>query len=341
MVAIATTLATIPEPTTPLSISRKTLAAALAILVKATDRKSSIAVLANLCLTAGDMRQRISATDLNTTLTYTAPHGGAPVSGVMLNAKLLADMVKSATGDTVELVKSGTGVTLASNGSDTTMLGAGHARDFPRVPEMPGVMEAIDAALLADGIDTALHAVCKDETRFHLNGVLIEGHGINHTIVSTDGHRLVKVRGDGATVRGTGILPASAAAIVVKLLRSCQAARAEIKGHMLHLWCMAADGANWEGSFKLIDAQFPSYEQVIPKDHHKLATVDRKALLAAMKRAKALCSQTRGAILHVASGKLAVIADHRSTGPRPSRCVRSRHGSRVAGPSRSACALPT
>jgi DNA polymerase III subunit beta len=310
MVAIATTLATIPTPSAPLSIPRKTLSAALAVLLKATDPRSSIAVLADLCFTAGDMRQRITATNLNASITYTAPHGGAPVSGVTIKAKLFADMVKSATGDVVELAKSGNGITLACNGSDTTMLGTDMSRDYPKIPALPEAMDAIDADALADGLDTAIHAVCKDETRFHLNGVLIEAFGINHTLVSTDGHRLVRVKRDAATVHGTGILPAAAAAIVVKLLRSCQAARAAIVKHKLHVSCLDKDGGSWECSFKMIDAQFPPYEQVIPKDYSKLVTVERKPLIAAMKRAKALCTQTRGALLKIASGKLSIVADH-------------------------------
>lgn len=43
-------------------------------------------------------------------------------------------------------------------------------------------------------------------------------------------------------------------------------------------------------------------------------TVDRKALISAMKRAKALCSATRGALLKVAGGKLTITADHPDSG---------------------------
>jgi hypothetical protein len=35
---------------------------------------------------------------------------------------------------------------------------------------------------------------------------------------------------------------------------------------------------------KLIDAQFPPYEQVIPKEHKKLITVDRMRLIDALRR---------------------------------------------------------
>jgi len=37
---------------------------------------------------------------------------------------------------------------------------------------------------------------------------------------------------------------------------------------------------------KLLDAQFPPYEQVIPKEHKKLITVDRVRMIDALRRAQ-------------------------------------------------------
>ena len=42
-------------------------------------------------------------------------------------------------------------------------------------------------------IDNTVFAICNDETRFHLNGVLFVSDGKTALMVSTDGHRLAKV----------------------------------------------------------------------------------------------------------------------------------------------------
>ncbi len=42
----------------------------------------------------------------------------------------------------------------------------------------------------------------------------------------------------------------------------------------------------------LIDAQFPPYDQVIPRDHKKIITVDRMRLIDALRRAQLMSSET-------------------------------------------------
>jgi DNA polymerase-3 subunit beta len=71
---------------------------------------------------------------------------------------------------------------------------------------------------------------------------------------------------------------------------------------------------NYELAVKTIDAQFPAYNQVIPKDHRKLATVDRKLLIAALKRTKPLALSTRGVALSLHGDKLTITADHPDLG---------------------------
>jgi DNA polymerase III sliding clamp (beta) subunit (PCNA family) len=42
------------------------------------------------------------------------------------------------------------------------------------------------------------------------------------------------------------------------------------------------------------DAQFPPHEQVIPKEHKKVITVDRVRFIDALRRAQLMSSETRG-----------------------------------------------
>jgi len=295
--------------------SRKQLLAALQLLAKATDRRSSLAVLADLAFSVQRGRQQITATDLNSSITYLGPAADWAIGGVTVNAKLIADMVKSASGEDVALTKSGSGLTVSSNGADTTVLGTNRYHDFPKIPAIPDELVAIDGEAFGEAMERCLHAVCKDQTRFHLNGVLVEARGTSHRFVATDGHRLIKVTEDTErTFTGTGILQEPAAKILVKLL-SLGKARMAIVKMMLHVHVEhPTSGEEWEASFKLIDAQFPPYDQVIPTDYERLATVDRKRLVAAMKRAKALCTETRGCKLSVSSGKLVITSDHPDNG---------------------------
>lgn len=256
----ATSYATIPSPASaPLAMPRKALLASLQLIGKATDRRSSLPVLADLLLECYQGRQRIRALDLNCFVSYLAP-GDVPfaaVHGVTVNAKLLTDMVKSATGADVILGRSGAGINVASNGADATLLGTNRFADFPKIPDLPEGMTAIDGKALAGAIDVCEHAICQDQTRFHLNGMLMEARGYTITVVATDGHRLAKTRLDGDMCTGTCILPENACKILRAILMACDAVKMEIKAPYLHVSGVTASGAVWEASFKTIDAQYP------------------------------------------------------------------------------------
>jgi DNA polymerase-3 subunit beta len=65
---------------------------------------------------------------------------------------------------------------------------------------------------------------------------------------------------------------------------------------------------------KLIDAQFPPYEQVIPKEHKKIITVDRGRLIDALRRAQLMSSETRGVKMAATKDGVTVTSDNPDLG---------------------------
>src|SRR5262249_32653685 len=68
-------------------------------------------------------------------------------------------------------------------------------------------------------------------------------------------------------------------------------------------------------SAKLIDAQFPPYEQVIPKEHDKTVRLGRGLLLDALRRISIMASdRTFGIKLQLKAGALDITSDSRDLG---------------------------
>ena len=65
---------------------------------------------------------------------------------------------------------------------------------------------------------------------------------------------------------------------------------------------------------KLIDSQFPAYQQVIPSSNEQIVEVDRGLLVEALRRAQLLASDTRGVKLSVAEGRLSLSGDNPDVG---------------------------
>jgi DNA polymerase-3 subunit beta len=133
-------------------------------------------------------------------------------------------------------------------------------------------------------------------------------------MVSTDGHRLSKVERpftDGPKLAQGIIIPRKG---LMELRRALETADGpiELGIHNGHLFVRVANTAL---SVKLIDAQFPPYEQVIPKENEKIAVAPRLGLLEALKRMALIASdKTSGVKLSLAKGELKVASDNPDLG---------------------------
>src|SRR5690606_35286583 len=234
-----------------------------------------------------------AATDLNVSLTAELKSENAHEGGITLNAKSLHELIATAPGDDVTLKKADNHWAEIRSGKVTYRIVGIPDRDFPKVPDhREASYSTVESAVLREMIDRTLFSVCNDETRFHLNGVFFESDGSKSRRVSTDGHRLSKVErtiADGPKLSAGVIIPKKGLLEIRKVLDAGPSCKVSIKTP--HLFVVQEDIAL---AVKLIDAKYPEYEQVIPKDHKKVITVDRARFIDSLRRAQLMSSETRG-----------------------------------------------
>src|SRR5258707_325305 len=229
------------------------------------DRKSTMPMLANVLLrTTGKNQLLVAATDLNVSLTAELKANVSHEGGITLGAKNLFELIANAPGEDITLKRADNHWAEIRSGKVTYRIVGMPDRDFPRVPDhREATYTTIESAVLREMIDRTLFSVCNDETRFHLNGVFFESDGSKARMVSTDGHRLSKVErtiANGPKLSAGVIIPKKGLLEIKKVLEQGPACKLAIKTP--HLFLVQDDIAI---AVKLIDAQFPPYEQVIPK----------------------------------------------------------------------------
>lgn len=270
------------------------------------DAKATMPMLQRVLVRAVDgERFAIVGTDLTMSMTVEL-HGswGADPDGISISARNLCDACK-ALPDGAAKIASTRSLTVIDVDDTTISLVSDTGRDFPKVatPSDKVQWHAIDAAVLRDLIDATLFSVCRDETRFHLAGVLVESTGEILRMVSTDGHRLSKAQRAGVcglVTPSSLIVPADAMREIRRFVRDGAVEIAiETKGTR-HTLFVRQGAVTF--SVKTIDAAFPPYQQVIPQEHRRQVAVDRNALIKACKRAGTLCSDTRGIRLELGDG---------------------------------------
>jgi DNA polymerase-3 subunit beta len=172
----------------------------------------------------------------------------------------------------------------------------------------------LDAPTLREMIDKTIFSVSSDETRFQLSGVFFECDGKKCRMVSTDGHRLSKIeRGvpEGPKLDKGVIIPKKGLGELKRAVDglggACEVA---VAGGSLYL--RTGDVAL---SVKLIEAEFPPYEQVIPAANDKSALVPREPLLSALKRTSHMTSdKTSGVKLGLEKNVLRIASDNPDLG---------------------------
>ncbi len=297
-----------------LKIGKTELLRGLRLAQGIADRKSTMPMLANVLLrTQGKNQILVAATDLNVSLTAELKSQNATEGGITLGAKNLYELIANAPGDEISLKKADNHWAEIKSGKVTYKVVGMPDRDFPKVPDhREATYSTIESAVLREMIDRTLFSVCNDETRFHLNGVYFESDGSKARMVSTDGHRLSKVErtiANGPKLSAGIIIPKKGLLEMKKVLESGPSCKLAIKTP--HLFLVQDDIAI---AVKLIDAQFPPYEQVIPKDHKKVITIDRARLIDSLRRAQLMSSETRGVKISATKDGVTVASDNPDLG---------------------------
>src|SRR5579862_3387682 len=295
-------------------ISKAEFVRGLRLAQSIADRKSTMPMLANVLLrTQGKNKLLVAATDLNVSLTAELKSSNTSEGGLTVSAKALHDIVTSVPGDELVLKRADNHWAEIKSGKVNYRVVGMPDRDFPKVPDPREVPFAdVDANVLREMVDRTLFSVCNDETRFHLNGVLFESSGSKARMVSTDGHRLSKVERalpGGPQLSAGVIIPKKGLLEIKRVLEGASTCKLAVKTPYVFL-----QHDDLSLAVKLIDAQFPPYEQVIPKDPKKTVVIDRVLLVEALKRAQLMSSETRGVKMTLAAGALTVASDNPDLG---------------------------
>jgi DNA polymerase-3 subunit beta len=180
-------------------------------------------------------------------------------------------------------------VTLRCLRSSFRLKGLGR-EEFPAIPAMTtdgGI--TIGSSLFRDMLRKTLFAVSSDQTRYALTGVLVQVQASEVRMVATDGHRLALVKAPRPGGAGTldALVPKKAMGEAAKIMRE--------EGKDVRLWL--SDNQlilQQEASTllaRLIDGQFPNYDQVIPGANPRLITLEKAALDGALRRTSAIMGE--------------------------------------------------
>jgi DNA polymerase-3 subunit beta len=280
------------KPDVNVSVMQENLARGLSVVSRAVSTRSSRPVLGNVLIKTEDAGLKLTATNLEIGITYWVPGRIDSDGAITVPAKLLADIVAGLpAGERVDLeLQAGDTLRIRAGRFETHVKGI-DADEFPAIPvagERPTTR--IPQRILRQALNETTFAAASDEARPILTGVLCRFEGDQLTLAAADNYRIaVKTIPTLDPVEETSIVvPARSLNELSRILADVDdpvdLVLAPSKNQILfHL-----EGIDLVS--RLIDGQFPNYQQVLPKGHTTRTVVDREELLKAVRLAALIAS---------------------------------------------------
>ena len=303
-----------------LSIRKSDLLRELQLFQGIVERKNTIPILANVLIEAnGESTVQLLATDLEVGLRSRCPASVIRGGSLTIPAKKLYEIVRALPETDIRIQQGAKGaVKVAAEKFDSRMQTLPR-EDFPKLPETGGGSPvSLPRQVMRKMVAKTQFAITGEDTRYFLNGGLFIVQPDKLTLVATDGHRLALVSAPREKAEGSkgedevrAILPKKTLWELSRLLADGDEDIQYECGEN-HLF-FNVDGRQLIS--RVIDAQFPAYERVIPTGNDKQVEFERDRLASAIKRVALLSSERSRAIkLQIDTGKVDITSSSPEVG---------------------------
>ncbi len=270
------------------TITREKLQEGLVAVAATVPTKTTLPVLSNILVEASKDGIRLSGTDLDIAVSTTVPASVDKEGGITLPARKLVEIVRELPSGTIQFTSSGEQRVAIECGKSRFKLLGLPKEEFPAFPtvKFAGGWK-VKAVELHKLISHVAFAASTEESRPILNGVLWELKPERMRMVATNGHRLAKmdVPVTGGETQADLIVPPKALEQIRRLFSGDE--ELEIAKSDNHLGFRTETTQVFT---RLIEGPYPNYEQVIPRDNDKSATIERSTLTAALRRMSIVAS---------------------------------------------------
>lgn len=262
---------------------------AVQVLQNVISAKATLPILSNLLIETQKDGIRMVATDLDVGISLNLPVEIIEEGSITVPAKRFFEIIRDLPEGLVNIaVKKNNSVFIESQKCFFKLMGL-PKEEFPKLPALhENEKITIDQQLLKNMFNLTSFAVSRDETRYILNGVLFIVKDKGLRLVATDGRRLALIEKElpsPCAFKKEAIVPTKAIQELVRNLQDEGQVQITFSENQI-----AFQFNNATVVSRLIEGQFPDYEQVIPKEGKSRIVLDREKFLWAAKRVSILTS---------------------------------------------------
>jgi len=286
-------------------INRDHFSNGLAQVLNVVGSKAAMPILSNVLIEAEKDCISLTTTNLDLGIRCKIKAEVKEGGSVTLPVKRLATIVRELPNVDVSFdAAANHQVKIASGGSNFRIMGIG-AEEFPKLPDSSEDKNySLDQGELATMLGNVAYAQSTDETRYILNGVYFNFKDGKLALVATDGRRLALVSKEmtvPAASSGAIILPAKTVAELLRLLGKGEKLKIAFNERRAAFQIETGKeaGGLTDSIYlfsKVVEGNYPNYQQVIPKETHQRIKLERELFLQCVHRAALVTSEKSNSV---------------------------------------------
>jgi DNA polymerase-3 subunit beta len=275
--------------------------------------KVNLPILSNILIEAEKNSVRLLATDLDIGITSTFKSEVEEGGAITVPAKRFNDIIKELPDEDI-LINTMKNNSMAVKCGKCFFKILGLPReDFPKFPEFENKPQlAMDQGVLKKMLGMTHFSMSRDETRYVLNGALFLFKPGQLAIVATDGKRLAFVKKEiPKTAPAMSIIvPSKTIYELSRALKDSGELKITFSENQIRF-----ELENITIVSRLIEGEFPNYEQVIPEEAKEKMLIQREEMLLGVKRAALFTTQDSRAIkIDILKNRMIISKSHPNIG---------------------------
>lgn len=285
----------------------------LNIVYKGVSPKPHLPILSGILFRVRNGKTSLTSTDLEVSFWIEIETTIHEEGELVIPAKLFIDLISTLEEGRISLESSDSRLKIQAKGLNTEIL-CQSSDDFPVVPRLSNGAIKLVSGDFKKRMDKVMVSSAKDDTRPILTGILFSFKGGVLTFVATDGFRL-SVNSMSVPDENTMavIIPAKAIGELLKAISELSADNLVMDVDKQAKQVVFGFGGV-EMSSRILDGEFPPYQQIIPNTYNTKVSFLKQNLITAVKRASLFAKDSANVIRVQASDKLYVSAENSQIG---------------------------
>jgi DNA polymerase-3 subunit beta len=276
-----------------LSCLQKNLNRGITIVEKAISRNTTLPILSNILFETDRGRLKLSATDLEIGINCWVGAKIEKPGRITIPAQILSGFVNSLPNKKINLSVQGNNVNLRCENFKVLIKGL-PAKDFPLIPKIKEKpLLALPVPAIQRALTQVISAAASTQTRPEISGVLLVFEDDEVRFVATDSYRLAekKIRNKQKISNPNPIEMIIPARTIQELIRIFTDQEGDVKIALSENQVLFNFG-NINIISRLIEGQYPDYQQIIPSQFKSRAVIETREVVNAIKIASLFASKT-------------------------------------------------